>query len=88
MLAVSWDTIRLFPYVLAAAIWAGGQLVFGALTALAALYLGVLLAGCAPATGDRQAIVESGLHTGRPDGSQAMCCSWSSSIRRGGRDVR
>jgi putative copper export protein len=31
MLAVSWDTIRLFLHVLAAAIWVGGQLVLGAL---------------------------------------------------------
>jgi uncharacterized membrane protein len=39
MLAVSWDTIRLFLHVLAATIWVGGQLV------LATLFLGVLLAG-------------------------------------------
>ncbi len=39
MLAVSWDTVRLFLHVLAATIWVGGQL------ALAALFLGVLLAG-------------------------------------------
>ena len=51
MLAVSWDTIRLFLHVLAATIWAGGQLVLAAvmgaltgLSALAALFLGVLLA--------------------------------------------
>ena len=31
MLAVSWDTIRLFLHVLAATIWVGGQLVLGAL---------------------------------------------------------
>ena len=31
MLAVSWDTIRLFLHVLAAAIWVGGQLVLAAL---------------------------------------------------------
>ena len=46
MLAVSRDTIRLFLHVLAATIWVGA--VFGALTgvsALAALFLGVLLAG-------------------------------------------
>jgi uncharacterized membrane protein len=58
MLPVSWDTIRLFLHVLAATVWVGGQLTlaalvpvlrrFGALTgvsALAALFLGVLLAG-------------------------------------------
>ena len=42
MLSVSWDTIRLFLHVLAAIA------VFGALTglsALAALFLGILLAG-------------------------------------------
>jgi len=39
MLAVSWDTVRLFLHVLAATIWVGGQLI------LAALFLGVLLAG-------------------------------------------
>ena len=55
MLAVSWDTIRLFLHVLAATIWVGGQLVLAALVpvlrragvvteALAALFLGVLLA--------------------------------------------
>jgi hypothetical protein len=41
MLPVSWDTVRLFLHILAATI-------FGALTglsALAALFLGVLLAG-------------------------------------------
>ena len=27
MLAVSWDTIRLFLHVLAATIWVGGQLI-------------------------------------------------------------
>jgi Predicted integral membrane protein len=31
MLAVSWDTIRLFLHVLAATIWVGGQLVLAAL---------------------------------------------------------
>ena len=31
MLAVSWDTIRLFLHVLAATIWVGGQLVMAAL---------------------------------------------------------
>ena len=31
MLAVSWDTVRLFLHVLAAAIWVGGQLVLAAL---------------------------------------------------------
>ena len=31
MLPVSWDTIRLFLHVLAAAIWVGGQLVLAAL---------------------------------------------------------
>ena len=31
MLAVSWDTIRLFLHVLAAAIWVGGQLTLAAL---------------------------------------------------------
>ena len=31
MLAVSWDTIRLFLQVLAATIWVGGQLVLAAL---------------------------------------------------------
>ena len=31
MLAVSWDTIRLFLHVLAAATWVGGQLVLAAL---------------------------------------------------------
>ena len=75
MLAVSWDTIRLFLHILAATVWVGGQItlaalvpalrrraaalhararsraglaVFGALTgvsALAAVFLGVLLAG-------------------------------------------
>ena len=70
MLAVSWDTIRVFLHVLAATIWVGGQLVLAALvpvlrragagteaarrfnqgaltglSALAALFLGVLLAG-------------------------------------------
>jgi hypothetical protein len=52
MLAVSWDTIRLFLHVLAATIWVGGQLVLAGyrttltgLSALAALFLGVLLAG-------------------------------------------
>jgi uncharacterized membrane protein len=39
VLAVSWDTIRLFLHVLAATIWVGGQLT------LAALFPGVLLAG-------------------------------------------
>ncbi len=31
MLAVSWDTIRLFLHVLAATVWVGGQLVLAAL---------------------------------------------------------
>jgi putative copper export protein len=31
MLAVSWDTIRLFLHVLAATIWVGGQLILAAL---------------------------------------------------------
>jgi putative copper export protein len=31
MLAVSWDTVRLFLHVLAATIWVGGQLVLAAL---------------------------------------------------------
>ena len=31
MLAVSWDTIRLFLHILAATIWVGGQLVLAAL---------------------------------------------------------
>ena len=31
MLAVSWDTVRLFPRVLAATIWVGGQLILAAL---------------------------------------------------------
>ena len=31
MLAVSWDTVRLFLHVLAAAIWVGGQLILAAL---------------------------------------------------------
>ena len=31
MLPVSWDTIRLFLHVLAAAIWVGGQLILAAL---------------------------------------------------------
>jgi putative copper export protein len=31
MLAVSWDTVRLFLHVLAAAIWVGGQLTLAAL---------------------------------------------------------
>jgi putative copper export protein len=31
MLAVSWDTVRLFLHVLAAAVWVGGQLVLAAL---------------------------------------------------------
>ena len=31
MLAVSWDTIRLFLHVLAATIWVGGQLVLAVL---------------------------------------------------------
>ena len=31
MLAVSWDTIRLFLHVLAASIWVGGQLILAAL---------------------------------------------------------
>jgi len=31
MLAVSWDTIRVFLHVLAATIWVGGQLVLAAL---------------------------------------------------------
>jgi uncharacterized membrane protein len=31
MLAVSWDTIRLFLHVLAATIWVGGQLTLAAL---------------------------------------------------------
>src|SRR5690242_5414736 len=30
MLAVSWDTIRLFLHVLAATVWVGGQLVLAA----------------------------------------------------------
>jgi uncharacterized membrane protein len=38
MLSVSWDTIRLFPHVLAATVWVGGQIT------LAALFPGVLLA--------------------------------------------
>lgn len=55
MLTVSWTTIRLFLHVLAATIWVGGQLTLPALrghggtvtgaSALAALFLGVLLAG-------------------------------------------
>jgi hypothetical protein len=39
MLTVSWDTIRLFLHVLAATVWVGGQIT------LAALFLGILLAG-------------------------------------------
>jgi uncharacterized membrane protein len=39
VLTVSWDTVRLFLHVLAATVWVGGQLT------LAALFLGVLLAG-------------------------------------------
>jgi putative copper export protein len=31
MLAVSWDTVRLFLHVLAATIWVGGQLTLAAL---------------------------------------------------------
>lgn len=31
MLAVSWDTIRLFLHVLAATVWVGGQLTLAAL---------------------------------------------------------
>ena len=31
MLAVSWDTVRLFLHVLAATVWVGGQLVLAAL---------------------------------------------------------
>jgi putative copper export protein len=31
MLAVSWDTVRLFLHVLAAAVWVGGQLILAAL---------------------------------------------------------
>ena len=31
MLAVSWDTVRLFLHVLAAALWVGGQLILAAL---------------------------------------------------------
>jgi putative copper export protein len=31
MLAIDWDTVRLFLHVLAATIWVGGQLVLGAL---------------------------------------------------------
>jgi len=31
MLAVSWDTVRLFLHILAAAVWVGGQLVLAAL---------------------------------------------------------
>jgi len=31
MLAVSWDTVRLFLHVLAATIWVGGQLILAAL---------------------------------------------------------
>jgi putative copper export protein len=31
MLAVSWDTVRLFLHVLAASVWVGGQLVLAAL---------------------------------------------------------
>ena len=31
MLAVSWDTVRLFLHVLAAAVWVGGQLTLAAL---------------------------------------------------------
>jgi putative copper export protein len=31
MLAVSWDTVRLFLRVLAATIWVGGQLILAAL---------------------------------------------------------
>lgn len=31
MLAVSWDTVRLFVHVLAAAVWVGGQLTLAAL---------------------------------------------------------
>jgi hypothetical protein len=48
VLAVSWDTVRLFLHILAATVWVGGHAIFGALTAisaLAALFLGVLLAG-------------------------------------------
>jgi uncharacterized membrane protein len=39
MLSVNWDTIRLFLHVLAATVWVGGQIT------LAALFLGILLAG-------------------------------------------
>jgi putative copper export protein len=59
MLAVSWDTVRLFLDVLAATVWVGGQLTLAALVpvlrrpgpdaprvaARQALFLGVLLAG-------------------------------------------
>jgi uncharacterized membrane protein len=47
MLPVSWDTVRLFLHVLAATVWVGGQQpgALTALSALAALFLGVLLAG-------------------------------------------
>src|SRR5215471_18468287 len=31
MLAVSWDTVRLFLHVLAATVWVGGQLILAAL---------------------------------------------------------
>ena len=31
MLAVSWDTVRLFVHVLAATVWVGGQLTLAAL---------------------------------------------------------
>ncbi len=31
MLAVSWDTVRLFLHVLAATVWVGGQLTLAAL---------------------------------------------------------
>jgi putative copper export protein len=34
MLAVSWDTVRLFLHVLAATIWVGGQLTLAALVAV------------------------------------------------------
>ena len=41
MLAVSWDTVRLFLHVLAATVWVGGH----GISALAALVPGILLAG-------------------------------------------
>ena len=59
MLAVSWDTVRLFLHVLAATVWVGGQIT------LAVLFLGILRLAAAGARGWTGTAAARGSQAGR-----------------------